>query len=99
MPTIIKDLKPMSKPYFEAKNILIYNEDFLRLMTIPKNSIDLIVTSPHYNVDIHYNSHADNLIYEDYLEFTKKDFVKFLNFLEVDFFDWVMGNLRYFNKY
>jgi len=59
-------------PHFEAKNVLIYNDDILKISTIPNNSIDLIVTSPPYNVDIHYNSHADDLTYEDYLEFTQK---------------------------
>ena len=32
----------------------------------------MIVTSPPYNVDIHYNNHKDNLSYSKYLEFTKK---------------------------
>lgn len=60
------------KPYFKAQNTLIYNEDFLKLTAIPNSYVDLIITSPPYNIDIHYNSHADNLTYEDYLEFTKK---------------------------
>lgn len=60
------------RPYFEAENIRIINEDILHTEAIPKQSVDLIVTSPPYNVDIHYNSHADNLSYEEYLEFTRK---------------------------
>ncbi len=59
-------------PYFKADNLLIYNSDILKISSIPDSSVDLIVTSPPYNVDIHYNSHADNLSYEDYLEFTQK---------------------------
>jgi len=59
-------------PYFNFENILIYHDDILKISAIPKNSIDLIVTSPPYNVDIHYNSHKDNLSYEKYLEFTEK---------------------------
>ena len=59
-------------PYFEADNILIYKDDILRIVSIPNGTVDLIVTSPPYNVDIHYNSHADDLTYEDYLEFTQK---------------------------
>ena len=59
-------------PYFEAKNILIYKDDILKTSAIPAGSVDLIVTSPPYNVDIHYNSHADDLSYEDYLEFTRR---------------------------
>ncbi len=79
-----KEVKSVSEPYFKAKNIMIYNEDFLKIIAIPKNSIDLIVTSPPYNVDIHYNSHADNLIYEDYLEFTKKWITKCFEVVKED---------------
>lgn len=64
----IKDVKP----YFEYDNITIFKDDILKISAIPHNSIDLIITSPPYNVDIHYNSHVDNLTYDDYLEFTKK---------------------------
>lgn len=42
----------------------------MKITAIPKASVDLIVTSPPYNVDIHYNLHRDDLSYEDYLEFT-----------------------------
>ncbi len=64
--------KQRNKTYFKTDNLVIYNDDILKLNTLPNNYVDLIVTSPPYNVDIHYNSHADNLSYEDYLEFTKK---------------------------
>ena len=60
------------QPYFRNDKILIFNEDILKITAIPENSVDLIITSPPYNVDIHYNSHTDNLTYEDYLEFTQK---------------------------
>lgn len=69
---ITKENIAKGAPYFESKNILIYNDDFLNITTIPASSIDLIVTSPPYNVDIHYNTHKDDLSYEDYLEFSKK---------------------------
>ena len=64
--------KTINAPHFEAENLLIYKDDILKISAIPNNTIDLIVTSPPYNVDIHYNSHADDLTYEDYLEFTEK---------------------------
>jgi site-specific DNA-methyltransferase (adenine-specific) len=60
------------KPYFESDNISIFNEDILKINAIPKESIDLIITSPPYNIDINYNSHIDNLGYNNYLDFTKK---------------------------
>ena len=33
------------------------------------------------------------------VKFSKSDFEKFLNFLQIDFHDWVNGNLRYFYQY
>ena len=44
------------KVFFEAMggNIKIIHDDFLMTNLIEENSIDLIVTSPPYNVDIDY---------------------------------------------
>jgi site-specific DNA-methyltransferase (adenine-specific) len=64
------DTKPA--PYFDRDNITIYNADLLTTNAVPKDSVDLIVTSPPYNVDIAYNSHDDKLEYSHYLEFTRK---------------------------
>lgn len=58
--------------YFQINNINIYNDDFLTTKSIEKDSIDLIITSPPYNVDIRYNSYDDEISYYMYLEFTKK---------------------------
>ena len=66
------EIRVISKPYFKGESIVIYKDDILKIGSIPDNSVDLIITSPPYNVDIHYNSHADNLTYDDYLEFTRK---------------------------
>ena len=57
--------------YFNDCDIFIYNDDILKTKQIPKSSIDLIVTSPPYNVDIHYRSHKDDLNYDKYLEFSE----------------------------
>ncbi len=71
--------------YFNWKSkIIIINEDFLKTEFIPKNSIDLIVTSPPYNVDIHYNSFRDDIPYEKYLEFTEKWLSKALELVKPD---------------
>lgn len=32
------------------------------------------------------------------VKFSKRGFARFLAFLKIDFFDWVNGNIRYFNK-
>ena len=71
----INDVKPEAKRgkvFFESKegSIKIIHDDFLTTNLIEKNSIDIIVTSPPYNVDIHYNSFQDDIPYETYLEFT-----------------------------
>jgi site-specific DNA-methyltransferase (adenine-specific) len=62
-----------NKIYFEVpeKGIFIINDDFLTTNLIEENTIDLIVTSPPYNVDIHYGKFKDDIPYEKYLEFTE----------------------------
>ena len=62
----------LQKPYFITDGTSIFKDDILKITSIPESSIDLIITSPPYNVDIHYNSHSDDLTYADYLEFTQK---------------------------
>jgi len=64
-------MKKENKVYYKTKNIVIYNDDFLTTNCIKENSIDLIVTSPPYNVDIHYNSFNDKISYKEYLKFTE----------------------------
>jgi len=59
------------EPYFHEDSITIYNDDFLKIDSIEEGSIDLVVTSPPYNVGIKYNSHDDKMTYEDYLSFTR----------------------------
>ena len=59
------------KSYFQIEGVVIYNDDILRTDSIEDVSIDLIVTSPPYNVDIKYHSHNDEMTYDDYLSFTK----------------------------
>ena len=58
--------------YFRQENICIYNSDILKLTQVKNCSIDLIVTSPPYNVALNYNSNKDDLSYEQYLEWTRK---------------------------
>ena len=58
-----------ARPYFEAARTLLYKSDVLQLPG--RNFADLIVTSPPYNVDIHYNSNKDDLLYSEYLRLKK----------------------------
>lgn len=59
------------EPYFEHGSIKIYRQDFLKVEIQPE-SIDFIVTSPPYDVDIQYEGFDDNIPYDKYLEFTKR---------------------------
>ena len=58
--------------YFSRNDISIYQDNILDITNIPKGTVDLIITSPPYNVDIHYNSNKDDLSYSEYLDFTEK---------------------------
>jgi len=72
------------KLYFGENNIEIYNDDFITTECIKENSIDLIVTSPPYNVDIRYKSYDDKIPYKVYLEFTQKWLEKAYKLLKDD---------------
>ena len=64
--------------------IKIINDNFLKTNAIEENSIDLIITSPPYNVDIHYNSFNDDISYENYLEFTAEWLKKAYSLVKLD---------------
>ena len=82
-----KILKPVSKParqrarprilsqrepYFQMDNVSVFNDDVLATKCVDSGSVDLIVTSPPYNVDIRYGNFDDTIPYEPYLEFTEQ---------------------------
>lgn len=58
--------------YFRHKNTILFQGSALNKNTFDKEFIDLIVTSPPYNVGIGYNSNDDTLSYQQYLEFSEK---------------------------
>jgi len=60
------------KPFFKIDCIAIFNDDILKTNAVRRESIDLIVTSPPYGVDIKYKNYNDNIPYSEYLEFTRK---------------------------
>lgn len=70
--------------FFETENIKIINEDFLRTEMIQKALIDLIVTSPPYNIDIRYNEFDDSIEYDNYLNFSEKWLSKSYDLLKDD---------------
>lgn len=57
--------------FFRSKNVILYNDDCLDANLFSKEFIDLIVTSPPYNVGIDYNSNDDTMSYDEYLKFTE----------------------------
>jgi site-specific DNA-methyltransferase (adenine-specific) len=51
----------------------ILNGDCIEVMkTIPEGSVDLVLTSPPYGVNIAYDVHNDDMTPEEYLNFTKE---------------------------
>ncbi|MEO0087839.1 MAG: site-specific DNA-methyltransferase [candidate division WOR-3 bacterium] len=74
----------MKKLFFNFKDIKIYHDDFLTTECVEENTVDLIVTSPPYNVDIKYLSYNDNIPYNVYLEFTHKWLEKAYKLLKDD---------------
>lgn len=62
----------LAKPCFSYQNdILLFHDSILNNRLLAKQSLDLIITSPPYNVGIEYNSNADSNDYKEYLEFCK----------------------------
>ncbi len=55
-------------PKKSTANIL--NKSALEENSVTKESIDLIITSPPYNVGVDYGSQGDSLTYEEYLKFS-----------------------------
>ena len=60
------------KLFFDTSDLQIYKADILTTDCVSNASVDLIVTSPPYNVDMPYETHDDKMGYEDYLAFTKR---------------------------
>jgi len=58
--------------FFKNDEVLIINDSVFHTRQIKPDSVDLVVTSPPYNVDIKYNSHDDQTSYEEYKIFCKK---------------------------
>ncbi|MHB9294976.1 putative site-specific DNA-methyltransferase (adenine-specific) [Pillotina sp. SPG140] len=58
--------------YFRYKDSVLYHGDVLNPDTFKGEFIDLLVTSPPYNVAIPYHSNDDALTYTEYLAFSEK---------------------------
>lgn len=73
-----------NRKYFEEENATIIYADTLTTRLIAEESIDLIVTSPPYNLNIDYKSCNDAQPYEEYLKFTKTWLKRCLKWLKND---------------
>ncbi|ADR19990.1 DNA-methyltransferase [Calditerrivibrio nitroreducens] len=66
---LIEKLK--AKTILHHKRAILLKGDVLNNNYFENDIFDLIVTSPPYNVDIKYNTHKDNISYEEYLQFSE----------------------------
>jgi site-specific DNA-methyltransferase (adenine-specific) len=78
-----RKIKP-SEIHFQNDQFTLIHDDVLTTTRVEDNSVDLVVTSPPYNVDIQYNSHKDDVSYAEYLEFSKKWMARCFEWLKDD---------------
>lgn len=65
-------LKPFARVGFGSKSALFYHADCLDVFgQLPPSSVDVIVTSPPYNLGIAYGQYQDSLSAAEYLEWTR----------------------------
>ncbi len=56
----------------EFRNKIICDDCMETMRKMPVKSVDLIITSPPYNIGVKYNSHADDMPFEDYLKWMEE---------------------------
>jgi len=75
---------PKHIPFFSIDNkVYLYKADYLEV-DLPESSIDLVVTSPPYNVGIEYDTYEDTKEYIDYLNFAEAWLKKTYDLLKDD---------------
>lgn len=55
-------------PFYRDERVAIYRADSTDLACLADASVDLVVTSPPYNLDVSYNGYRDAVPYDEYLE-------------------------------
>lgn len=58
--------------YFKTESAAVYHDDFVTATYMEPETVDLIVTSPPYNVNIQYGNHDDGSPYAHYLDFSER---------------------------
>lgn len=59
-------------PFYEREGVRVIHDSILTTKAVHKESVDLIVTSPPYNLNICYNLHDDSASFSDYLNFSRQ---------------------------
>jgi len=72
------------KAFYETADLTIHQADALTTRAVAAESVDLVVTSPPYNVDIAYGSHDDGLSYAEYLKFSRAWMTRCFSWLKKD---------------
>jgi site-specific DNA-methyltransferase (adenine-specific) len=80
----MKRASKSSSIYFQNEKFTLIHDDILTTSRVEDKSVDLVITSPPYNVDIQYNSHKDDVSYANYLEFSKKWMARCFEWLKED---------------
>ena len=65
-------------------NRIIQGDCIIEMGKLPESTVDLLVTSPPYNVGIDYDSHDDRMTMEDYWKFTEEWLSKSFRLLKDD---------------
>lgn len=77
-------------------NDIILEDCVAGMKKLPAESIDIVVTSPPYNLDISYGTYADNLPRREYLEWLSQVFTEIKRILKPTGHFWL--NVGYSNK-
>ncbi len=63
-----------ARPFFEENGITLYLEDCVKGMAdhVPRKTIDVVVTSPPYNIGVNYSSYKDDMPRGEYLDWIQE---------------------------
>jgi site-specific DNA-methyltransferase (adenine-specific) len=70
--------------FYEDRDICLLYDDVRTTRRIEPESLDLVVTSPPYNVGMEYNSHEDDSSYAAYLDFSRAWMARCFEWLKSD---------------
>jgi site-specific DNA-methyltransferase (adenine-specific) len=70
--------------YFECEGLLVIHGDVRSTRLVAPKSVDLVVTSPPYNVNVDYGTHDDGQSYSTYLEFNRRWLARCFEWLRED---------------